>query len=84
LDAAIDDILHLLLVPVAGVGEQHRRRVGDAGRLEFALGGVDHQLEVPEVRCRDHDLGGQDDLVLAGDGLRVVTLDEPAQALDDT
>jgi hypothetical protein len=29
------------------------------------------------------DLGGQDDLVLVADGLRVVALQEAAQALDD-
>jgi hypothetical protein len=29
------------------------------------------------------DLGGQDDLVLGGDGLGIVALQEAAQALDD-
>jgi len=47
------------------------------------LGGVQHRLEVPEVGADGLDLGGQDDLVLVGDGLRVVALQEPAQALND-
>ena len=43
------DLLHLALVPVAGVGEHHLRVVGDSGRVQFALGGVEHRFEVPEV-----------------------------------
>jgi hypothetical protein len=69
LDAAIDDVLHLLLMPVAGIGEQHLGAVADAGGLELALGGVEHRFEVPEVRCGGHHFGGDDDLVLVGDGL---------------
>lgn len=83
LDAAIDDRLHLLVMPVAGVGQHDTRCVFDARASELALGGVDHRLEVPEVAARDHHLSGQDDLMLVGDGLRVVALDEPAQPLDD-
>src|SRR3954451_24073044 len=35
LDAAIDDVLHLLVMPVAGVGEHDARRLGDTGRCEL-------------------------------------------------
>ena len=83
LDAAVGDALHLFAVPVAGVGQQHLGRLVDAGRGELALGGVEHRLEVSEVAADGLDLGGQDDLVLVGDGLRVVALQKPAQALDD-
>jgi hypothetical protein len=38
---------------------------------------------VAEVTAGGHDLGGEDDLVLVGDGLGVVALDEPAQPFDD-
>jgi hypothetical protein len=48
-----------------------------------ALRGVEHRFQVPEVGADGLDLGGQDDLVLAGHGLRVVALQKPAQALDD-
>jgi hypothetical protein len=70
-------------VPVAGVGEHHLERVIDAGGRELALGGIEHRLQVPEVGTDGLDLGGQDDLVLVGDGLRVVALQEPAQTFDD-
>jgi hypothetical protein len=84
-DAAIDDALHLLLMPVAGVAEQHPRDIGDAGCHEFALGGVEHRFEVSEVRRDRHDFGGDHDLVFVGDGLGVVALQEPApaRAFDD-
>src|SRR5271155_5019814 len=49
-DPVVDDVLHLLLVPVAGIGEQHSRRLGDTCRLKLALGCVEHRLEVTEVR----------------------------------
>ena len=45
--------------------------------------GVEHRLEVSEVGADGLDLGGQHDLVLVGDRLRVVALQEAAQALDD-
>jgi hypothetical protein len=51
--------------------------------VQLAPGGVEHRLEVPEVTARGHHLGGEDDLMLVGDGLGVVALDEPAQPLDD-
>jgi hypothetical protein len=38
---------------------------------------------VPEVTCGGHHLAGEDDLMLVGDGLGVVALDESAQSLDD-
>ncbi len=47
---------------------------------KFALGGVEHRFEVPEVRRDGHHLGGDHDLMLVGDGLRVVALQEPAAA----
>jgi hypothetical protein len=56
----------------------------DAGPGELALGGVEHRHEVSEVRADGLDLGGQDNLVLVGHGLRVVALQKAAQALDDT
>jgi hypothetical protein len=74
LDAAVDDLLHLLLMPVAGVGEQHLWDVGDAGGVQLALSGIEHRLQMPEVRGDGHDFGGDDDLVLVGDGLGVVAL----------
>jgi hypothetical protein len=80
LDAAVDDVLHLLLVSVAGVGEQDRRVVRHAGGVQLAVGGVEHRLEVPEVRRRGHHFGGDHDLVLVGDGLGVVALKKSAPA----
>ena len=81
--AAIDDALHLLAVPVAGVGEQHLGRVRDAGGGQLALRGVEHRLEVTEVRADRLDFGGEDHLMLVDDGLPVVALHPAAQALDD-
>src|SRR5215210_9402578 len=39
-NAAIDDPLHLLLVPIARIGKQHLRNLRDAGGVQLALGGV--------------------------------------------
>jgi hypothetical protein len=36
-----------------------------------------------EVTARRHHFGGQDDLMLVGDSLRVVPLNEAAQRLDN-
>jgi hypothetical protein len=47
------------------------------------LRGVEHRLQVPEVGADGRDLGGQNDLMLVGHGLRVVALQKAAQALDD-
>jgi hypothetical protein len=49
-DALVDDPFHLALVPIAGVRQQHPGRFGDASGAQLALGGVEHRLEVPEVR----------------------------------
>ena len=49
LDAFAGDLLHLALVPVAGVGE-HCVGITEPKRGELALRGADHRLEVPEVR----------------------------------
>jgi hypothetical protein len=46
------------------------------------MGGGKHRLEQTEVRGRDRDLGGDDDLLLVGDGLGVVALKPAAGALD--
>jgi hypothetical protein len=51
--------------------------------VQFVLGGVEHRFQVPEVGADGGDFGGQDDLVLVGDGLGVVALDPSAQPLDD-
>jgi hypothetical protein len=50
-------------MPVAGVREQHAGCLGDAGGLQFALGGVEHRLQVPEVGRGGHHLGGDYDLI---------------------
>ena len=44
-------------MPVAGIGEQHPRRLSHTGRLELAAGGVDDRLEMPEVSWVNRDLG---------------------------
>src|SRR3954454_11196845 len=46
-DALAGDVLHLALMPVAGVG-QHDPRITEPDRAQFALGGVDHRFQVPE------------------------------------
>jgi hypothetical protein len=38
----------LLLVPVAGVRDDHLQRVGHTCGLELGLGGADHRLEVSD------------------------------------
>src|SRR5204863_949586 len=83
LAAVGDRSFHLALMPVAGVGEDDAGRLLDADARKLAAGGVEHRLEVSEISAGGLDLGGDDDLVLVGDGLRVVALDEPAQAFDD-
>jgi hypothetical protein len=72
-------------MPVAGIAEQHLRDSGHAGGCQFVLRGVEHRFQVPEVRGDGHDLGGNHDLVLVGDGLGVIALQEPApaRAFDD-
>jgi hypothetical protein len=72
----------LVVVPVAGVGDNKRRRGGGAGRGELALGGADRRLEVAGVGGVGVELRGNDDLVLVADGLRVVALQVAARGLD--
>jgi hypothetical protein len=68
-------------VPVAGIGEHHLGCVTNPGRLQFVLGSLEHRLQLPEVRRDGHHLGGDHELMLVGDRLGVVALDEPAQPL---
>jgi hypothetical protein len=49
LRAAASDLVDLVVVPVAGVGEYDVRTFADAGGVELALGGRDHRFEVAEV-----------------------------------
>jgi hypothetical protein len=49
LDAFAGELLHLALVPVAGVGK-HDVGIAQTERGQFAPGRADHRLEVPEVR----------------------------------
>src|SRR3954451_19836553 len=49
LDALAGELLHLALVPVAGVG-QDDVGIAQAERGELALCGAGHRFEVPEVR----------------------------------
>jgi hypothetical protein len=44
-------MLHLLLMPIAGVSDDDGRVLVDAGGLELALRGVERRLEVSEVRA---------------------------------
>jgi hypothetical protein len=60
LDAAANDVLHLALVPVARVGDDHPGRLC-TGPRQLALGGVHHRLEVAEVGRLDRHLGGDQD-----------------------
>src|SRR3954452_6924092 len=48
--SAAGELLHLALMPVAGVGQRDRGCVGDPGRGKLMLGGGDHRSEMPEVR----------------------------------
>ena len=45
-----DDMVHLLLVPIAAIRDCHPGRLCNTDRLEFSLGRLDHRLEVTEVR----------------------------------
>src|SRR5215207_11183272 len=44
LDAAIDDPLHLLLMPIASVRDEHLRNFRDAGGVKLALSRVEHRF----------------------------------------
>ena len=48
--------------------------LGHAVLGEMLQGGVEHRLEMPEVRRVDRDLRGEDHLLLVHAGLRVVGL----------
>jgi hypothetical protein len=48
-DSAVDQAVHLGLMPIAGVGDHHVRPRGDARGREVGLGRGDHRFEVPEV-----------------------------------
>ena len=53
LDPALGDRLDLSGVPVAGVSEHHLGLLGHPVPLEVLERGVEHRLEVPEVRRVD-------------------------------
>jgi len=72
----------LVVVPMAGVGDDHGRRLGDAGAGQLALGRADHRFKVAEIRRVGVELGGEDDLALVADGLGVVALHVAARRLD--
>jgi hypothetical protein len=40
-------------LPVAGIGDDHLRDIRDAGCAQLAASGVDHRLDLPEVRSVD-------------------------------
>jgi hypothetical protein len=62
-------VLHLALMPVAGVG-QHDIGIVESDRAQLALSGADHRFEVSEVRGVGRDLGGDDDLLVVEGHLR--------------
>src|SRR5271155_2921344 len=76
-----DDVVHLLLVPIARVGNSDSWSLCHANRLELALRGFDHRLEMTEVRGARGHLGGEHDLLVVHDGLSVVTLGVAARGL---
>jgi hypothetical protein len=75
LRAIANDVLHLPLVPVAGVGDHDPRPVAHARPLQVAQRGVKDWLQVPEVRRLGRDLRRDDDLPVGDGGLRVIALD---------
>ena len=66
------------LMPVAGVSERDLGCSVMPAAWSSRAGGVEHRFEVAEVGALGPDLGGDHDLVLVDDGLRVVALHEPA------
>jgi hypothetical protein len=72
LDPLVDDALHLLLVPIAGVCDDNLDRLADTHALKFSLGGNDHPFQVPEIGGVRIHLGGDHDLLLVSDRLRVM------------
>ena len=69
------ELVHLLVVPVAGVGDDDLGCLVDACRVELSDGRLDHRLEMAEVGTVDTDLRGEHDLALVGRGLGVVGLE---------
>src|ERR1019366_10273429 len=45
----LDDVVDLLLVPVARVGDRDARSLCNTNRLEFPLRRLDHRLEGPDA-----------------------------------
>jgi hypothetical protein len=74
------EVLHLLGVPVAGVGEHDLRQRVDPRGGKLSLSGADHRL-VSEVRRVDRHLGGDHDLLGGDHGLRVVALHPAREVL---
>jgi hypothetical protein len=74
LDPAFLDRLDLPGVPVTGVSEPDLGLLAHTVLGEALQGGVEHRLQMPEVRRVDRDLGRQDDLLLVHGRLRVICL----------
>jgi hypothetical protein len=68
-------------MPVAGVREDYLKSVGHACPLKLGLGGVDHFFQVPEIGGVDVHLGGDHNLLLGRDRLRVIALHVSARRL---
>ena len=75
------DMVHLLLIPVAAIGNRDPWCLCNTNRLEFALGRLDHRLEVTEVRGARAHLGREHDLLLGDYGLDVVALGVASRSL---
>src|SRR5664279_6424271 len=71
-DPAFLDRLDLAGMPVAGVPEHDLGLLAPTVLGEVLQGGVEHWLQMPEVRRVDRDLGCEDDLLLVHGGLRVI------------
>jgi hypothetical protein len=67
-----DDLVHMLLVPVASVSGDCLRQLIDPCPLELAQGGGGHRVKLREVGREVGDLRGQDDVLLVDGGLSVV------------
>ena len=59
-------------MPVAGVAEHDPGPLAHTVLGEVPQGGVEHRLQMSEVRRVDRDLGREDDLLLVHGSLRVV------------
>ena len=76
-----DDVVHLLLIPIARVGNSDSGSLCHTNRLELPLRGFDHRLQVTEVRGARGHLGGEHDLLLVHDRLSVIALRVAARGL---